>query len=304
MNTARFDTFDSKSYMNFCSPAIVEKDLNNLYGLIQGIKADGVINATETEYLKKWAYEIGASHGRSPYKDICQCIERITEDGIIDKEEIADLEWLCEQFLDKSNPYYNLITSGIQQLSGILSGIEADGNINEFEIGFLKDYIDHNDFLKNTWPYDSVLEIVHKIIEEKELTGNYRQKLQEIIKSTSILESSAPSNKDVLTAMNALNTTLIKLPESTFCITGNSSQYTRREIAEMIELYGGFVQDSVSSKLHYLVVCDQKNACWAFASYGRKIEKVQELQRKGKNVEVIYEEDLYNTIETLKSKNN
>ncbi|WP_162794185.1 BRCT domain-containing protein [Runella rosea] len=300
MNTAKFDKFDSKSYMNFCSPAIVEKDLNNLYGLIQGIKADGAINDSETEYLKKWAYEVGAYHGRSPYKDICQCIERITEDGIIDKEEIDDLEWLCEQFLNTSNPYYNLITSGIQQLSGILSGIEADGDINDSEIQFLKDYADSNEFLRNTWPYDSVLEIVHNIIEDRDLTNDYRQKLQEIIKSTSIMESATPSNRDVLTAMDASNAVLIKLPESTFCITGNSPKYTRREIAEMIELYGGFVQDSVSAKLHYLVVCDQKNACWAFASYGRKIEKVKELQRKGKNVEVIYEEDLYMVIESFK----
>lgn len=297
MNTTNFDKFDDKSYMNFCGPAIVEKDLNNLYGLIQGIKADGVVNESETEYLKKWAYEVGAYHGRSPYKDICQCIERITEDGIIDKEEINDLEWLCEQFLNKSNPYYNLITSGIQQLSGILSGIASDGTINGSEIQFLMNYADSHEFLRNTWPYDSILEIVHIVIEERELTGTYLQKLKEIIKSTSILESSAPSNKDVLTAMDASNAALIKLAESTFCITGNSTRYTRREIAEMIELYGGYVQDSVSSKLHYLVICDQKNACWAFASYGRKIEKVKDLQRKGKNVEVIYEEDLYMVID-------
>jgi NAD-dependent DNA ligase len=60
---------------------------------------------------------------------------------------------------------------------------------------------------------------------------------------------------------------IITIPESTFCITGVSKKFKRREIAEKIELYGRYIVENVRAKLNYLIVCNEKNNCWAFTCY-------------------------------------
>ena len=64
-------------------------------------------------------------------------------------------------------------------------------------------------------------------------------------------------------------------------------------------MYGGVVVDSVNSKLNYLIVCDEKNACWAFTCYGRKIEEAMKHRKKGVNLVIVHEYDLYDTLEGL-----
>lgn len=85
----------------------------------------------------------------------------------------------------------------------------------------------------------------------------------------------------------------IEFQERTFCVTGLSKKYRRKEIAERIELHGGYVQNNISGKLNYLVVCDEKNSCWAFTCYGRKIEEAMNHRRQGKQLIIVHEFDLY-----------
>ena len=58
-------------------------------------------------------------------------------------------------------------------------------------------------------------------------------------------------------------------------------------------MYGGFVVNTVSSKLNYLIVCDEKNSCWAFTCYGKKIEQAMKQRKQGSNLVIVHEFDLY-----------
>ncbi|CAG4992494.1 hypothetical protein DYBT9275_00974 [Dyadobacter sp. CECT 9275] len=81
----------------------------------------------------------------------------------------------------------------------------------------------------------------------------------------------------------------ILIQEYSFCFTGESSRYSRKELAQIVILYGGIAADSVTAKLHYLVICDVRNPSWAFEMYGRKVEKAMNLKKKGgKNVFVVF----------------
>lgn len=64
-------------------------------------------------------------------------------------------------------------------------------------------------------------------------------------------------------------------------------------------MYGGYIVDHVSSKLNYLVVCDEKNTCWAFTCYGRKIEEAIKHRKQGANLVIVHEYDLYDALESL-----
>jgi NAD-dependent DNA ligase len=83
------------------------------------------------------------------------------------------------------------------------------------------------------------------------------------------------------------------IQECTFCFTGESSRYSREELAQVVEMYGRIAADSVTAKLHYLVICDVRNPAWAFEMYGRKVEKAMNLKKKGARPGVVFEEDLF-----------
>ena len=49
MDTSRFDNYDNRSFQRFSNPALIEKDLQTLVGIISGIRSDNVISDMEYE---------------------------------------------------------------------------------------------------------------------------------------------------------------------------------------------------------------------------------------------------------------
>ncbi|GLU55198.1 hypothetical protein Dfri01_46590 [Dyadobacter frigoris] len=299
LDTAVFANYDNDSYVQFCGPAQLEKDLNILRGFISGIRLDDDINKQEAESLSKWIASVRHCQEKYPYKIFIEKITEVLADGVVTDDESQDLLWLCDQYLNIKNPYYNLITSTIQQLTGLVSGIVADRNINVKEVNELNLWIQENSFLAGTWPFDDLLTNVRKIILEGFITPKLHDDLLRFCDSVNVIPVNGETNGKKLVAAVSEEKVQILIQESSFCITGASKLYTRRQIAEIVELHGGVMQDSVSGKLNYLVVCDDKNACWAFASYGRKVEKAIQLKTKGKGPAVIYEEDLFDSLMSL-----
>tara|TARA_R110002124_G_scaffold60626_5_gene166216 strand:- start:509 stop:1987 length:1479 start_codon:yes stop_codon:yes gene_type:complete len=291
---SKFNKFETISA--FCGPAQIEKDLNTLRGYLYGISCDDVINEVEGQNLNNWIKDVSKFANRLPYKIFIEKIEDVLADGIITSEEVQDLTWLCQQYLDKKNPYYNIITSNIQTLSGFLNGISIDRKINDYELAALTTWINDHRFLSGTWPFDQVLTILDKVAQGTKISEGVHTELLHICDVVGgSYGNSENSNKNLVNTIE-LTKSEICIPESSFCITGESKKYTRKELVAIIELYGGYSQNSVSGKIQYLVVCDEKNACWAFASYGRKVEKAIQLKAKGANLSVIYEEDLFNQL--------
>lgn len=297
--TPKISPKNDASYNHFSSRAQLEKDLNTLYGFVVGIDADNKITQQEVENLKCWVDSVRHYSSHFPYQIFIDKIEEVVADGIVTSEEAQDITWLCQQYLNTKNSYYDLITTSIQQLSGFLTGIAADGIISPEELIVLENWISENRDLSGTWPFDQVIKVLEKTTLEGAISNSLHDELLCLCDSiNSIPGTSDKSNKKLLTSIQSTDQN-ITIQESTFCITGESKLYSRSQLTATIELYGGFVQNSVSGKLHYLVVCDEKNACWAFASYGRKVEKAMQLKAKGKGPNVIYEEDLYLTLKTM-----
>ncbi len=72
--------------------------------------------------------------------------------------------------------------------------------------------------------------------------------------------------------------TIRRLDDTIFVITGTITGYTRNELKEWIEEYGGKVTDTVSNNTNYLLIGDQP---------GSKLDKANKL-----NIKVIGIEDL------------
>lgn len=285
-----------ETFSSFYGPGQIEKDLNTLKGYLDGIACDAAINEVEAQGLNGWVKGVSLYQHRLPYQLFIKKIQDVLEDGVVTSEEIDDLKWLCKQYIDKKNPYYNIITSNIQSLNGFLNGISVDRIINKVELDSLAAWINEHQFLSGTWPFDQVLIILDKVASETQISESVHDELLRLCDVVSGSSENDENANKILVDTIQLTKSEINIPQSSFCITGESKRYTRRQLAEIIELYGGYWQNSISGKIQYLVVCDEKNACWAFASYGRKVEKAIQLKAKGANLNVIYEEDLFNQL--------
>jgi NAD-dependent DNA ligase len=300
MDTSKFDTYDNRSFQRFSNPSLIEKDLQTLVGIIKGIQSDSVINDTEHLQVISWINTHKDYEEKQPYKEIISIIRQALTDNILTHEESQNIIWFCNQYINKTG-YFDVITSGIQKLTGIVKGITIDNEINIKELEYLDQWLEEHDYLKNSYPYDELYNLTTSIIQDKVITQEEHEALLNFSKAL-VGDTNDKSNSTLLSTLKTgfyqIDPT-IAIQENTFCITGVSKKYKRREIAEKIELYGGFIVDNVSAKLNYLIVCDEKNTCWAFTCYGRKIEEAIKHRKQGIRLAIIHEFDLYDTLESL-----
>ena len=91
----------------------------------------------------------------------------------------------------------------------------------------------------------------------------------------------------------------VEIIENQFSFTGKSSRKVSRDkIIELINEHGGKYVDGVSNKTKYLMVGDMGNPAWAFAAYGRKIEKAKNLNNsKSAEILIIHEDDFWKELD-------
>jgi NAD-dependent DNA ligase len=300
INLDKFDNYDTDAYKFFTNPSVVEKDLRILIGILNGIKSDSVINEIEHSELLNWINARRDYESKKPYSQVIQLLRQALADSILTKDEAENIIWFCNQYVDQSS-YFDELTAGIQKLTGILKGISIDSNVNAQELLYLDNWLEENEYLKNTYPYDEIYSLTTQIIKDKVVT---KEEQEDFLRFANAITGDHKSNSNSA-IVETLKTGFfqidpdIRIQDSTFCITGVSRKFKRREIAEKIELYGGYIVDNVSSKINYLVVCDEKNSCWAFTCYGRKIEEAIKLRKQGLRLVIVHEFDLYDTFENL-----
>ena len=292
LDTTSFQSYDNDSHSIFCGPAQLHKDLNTLYGYIVGIQADGHVNETEIELLRSWINSIDTLRTKAPYFKLVAKINEIISDGVVTEEEAEDLIWLCRSYLDHNSPYYDVITSSAQQLIGFLAGISADKSINIEELAALGNWTSENAALKEIWPFDTLVPIIVQIETEKQLSTERQTELLDFCQSVCGLGSAQAKENSIAMKLSDERAAIV-IQESTFCFTGKSERYSREELGQIVELYGGVATNSITAKLQYLVVCEKRNPAWAFEMYGRKVEKAMNMKKKGTGPEVIFEEDLF-----------
>lgn len=300
MDTSKLSSYDDRSFQRFSNPSLIEKDLQTLAGILKGIKSDSVINEKEHSEVLAWISSHKDYEEKQPYKEVISIIRQALSDNILTQEESENIIWFCNQYINKTG-YFDVITSGIQKLTGLLKGIAIDNEINIDELSYLDQWLEENEYLKNAYPYDEIYNLTTLIIQDRVITEQEHAALITFCKAFAG-DTDDKTNSNLLSSLKTgfyqIDPT-ITIQESTFCITGVSKKYKRREIAERIELYGGIVVNNVSSKLNYLVVCDEKNTCWAFTCYGRKIEEAIKHRKHGERLAIVHEYDLYDTLESL-----
>lgn len=289
-----------EEYRAFTRPAEIHKAINTLRGIVAGISSDADVSSSELTELTHWCELHAHLRDRHPFSELLPVIDEALADGIVTPDESKDILWLCSNFADNSS-YYDATTSSIQFLQGLIHGIMADGELSDQEILSLKKWIDANEFLNGTYPFDEICSMLYAILEDGKITQGEREELTAFFSNVIDFTSSYNlSEKDFPKLREKYSVTGIcaAYPEVTFqgkifCFTGESRRAKRAEIAQVIEKLGGTIRASVSSKTDYLIVGNGGNPCWAYTCYGRKIEDAVAIRKEGGHVVIVNEIDFW-----------
>lgn len=290
---------DHRGYFKFTRRSRLEKSVNSLLGIIEGISVDSIVNRTEVEFLNLWLDEHRELKDQHPYNELLPVVGAAVADGVLTSEEKEDILWLCERL--RSTEFFDETTADIQRLHAILDGIAADGVITEAELRGLSEWLSGHEHLRTCWPYEEVGSLITGVLSDKKIDSNEQKLLKEFFTEfTSILDSRTIVSPKLAVDGNVVGLCAvcpeIAFPGRRFCVTGTSYKYTRSEFSKLIKQLGGEVVESVSAKLDYLIIGADGNPCWAYACYGRKVEKAVELRKSGARLLLVHENDFHDAV--------
>ncbi len=293
-----------KDYRMFTKPAELDKAVNTLRGIADGIMLDGKVSNDELMEITNWCTLHRDLIDRHPFSEIIPLIDKCVLDGELTKEEMLDILWVCDN-IAKDSDYYNFITGTIQQLEGILQGALADNVLSDDEIFHLADWVNEHDFLKGTYPFDEIDSLLTSALSDGSISDDERNMLKAFFENfidttvsynINFLELQDIKQKYCVEGICAVCPN-IEFEDKLFSFTGTSEKTTRDEIAKLIISHGGLFNNSVIAKTNYLIVGNAGNPCWAVACYGRKVERAVDLRKKGGSIIIINESDFWDILE-------
>ncbi len=291
--------FQDKPYSRYMTRAILEKAINSLAGLIQGISIDGKINAIEAQFLQQWLYEHADLATRYPFTELLPRVRPAVASGILEPEEREDIIWLCNR-LDQGS-YFNQVTTDLQRLQGIVGGITADRRIHEAELRGLSEWLAEHEHLKSLWPYDEIDSLVTSVLADNQISPEEEDQLQELFAQFTALHDDRTITDPLLQKNGRLVGLCavcpqIVFPDALFCFTGDSPRFSREELKAWVRELGGDTTPRVTRKVSYLVIGAAGNPLWAYACYGRKVEQAVQLRRAGHPLVLVHENDFHDAV--------
>jgi hypothetical protein len=284
---------DHDEYLKYMGRARLDKAVNTLLGILQGISFDSRIDGKEISLLDQWLRENSEFRNCHPFTELIPVLEESLLDECLEKEEYLDLLWICEKL--RSTEYYGATTADIQILHGILGGIISDGIITEPELKGLSAWISDHEYLAGCWPYDEIGSLVLGVLADKKIDEQEQRLLNdffgEFIPGLAPVPAGYSSERGKsITGLCAVCPNVV-FPGSIFCFTGSSPQHTRKDFCKIVEDRRGIASKSVNKDINYLVIGSGGNPCWAYACYGRKVEQAIDLRRKGHRLLLVHEND-------------
>jgi hypothetical protein len=290
---------DQREYFKFTGRSRLEKSINSLLGIIEGISVDSIINREEIKFLNLWLEEHQELKDLHPYREFLPVVEGAISDGKLTTEEKEDILWLCEKL--RSTEFFDGATADIQRLHAMLGGIASDGTITEAELKGLSEWLSDHEHLKTSWPYEEVGSLITGVLSNKRIDSFEQKILMDFFTEfVSILD-----NRTVVSPKLSVNGNIgglcavcpeIDFSGKKFCFTGTSFKYTRSEFAQLVVQLGGEFVNSVSANLDYLIIGADGNPCWAYACYGRKVEKAVDLRKAGSRLLLVHENDFHDAV--------
>ena len=189
--------------------------------------------------------------------------------------------------------FENNVCKAIDQLSGICSGILADGVVTATEAAFFADFVRKFAVYEPVWPFTDILKRIERIFADKRCDKDEQNELKEVMEALCghVEQSDSSQTYSATLPLDSPLPDPILFSKHTFVITGRFAYGTRRKVFETISDLGGFPDDNPPNRdTNYLVIGTFASRDWANTNYGRKIEHAVELRESGSGISIISEE--------------
>jgi hypothetical protein len=280
----------------YTSKARHDQAIRTLLHALEAIATDQTVTSREWELLANWVSENQGLADRHPYNELVPPLIAALKDRVLSEKERKDMTWLCAQL--RSSEYYSLVSTDMQHLQPILRAIASDGSVAQAEVEQLAMWLSEREHLRKCWPYEEMDTLLTTTMQDRSIDPKEQKLLLEFCSSftTSELDFETPHiTARTLAAIFAVSP-VISFDDYSFCFTGESERATQEQMKTMARDRGARIVDSVSPDLDYLVVGVGGNPCWAYSSYGRRIEKALELRRQGSKLLIVHESDFFTAL--------
>jgi len=287
----------------------VVREIEMLRGIAAGVALDYKLTDGEIRSLGQWVASHEYIMNVFPLSELQDLLNRLATGNADGDPREELLDW-CFQFASPESAGILAETSAIRRLHGVLSGIAADGVVTQQELIDLQDWLRDYQVFANIWPFDMVIETVSRILSDGHLDPGEEAEMLAICKDLggefqfgAIVDEPvcrhAVSRAPVYSTLDGVcDSDPIVVEGRRFCFTGSAKSGKREELARITMAAGGIPVDRVDPSLDYLVVGGLSNPAWAFASYGRKIEKALTLRRDGYRTRIVREASLLDALGT------
>jgi hypothetical protein len=290
---------DHQSYHRFTAPARLEKALNSMSGLVEGVSIDRLINEAEINFIQSWLHENRELESCHPFTELISVLDAAIADGVLTNDERLDILWLCEKL--RSTYFFDVVTADMQRLHGLMAGIIADSEVTETELRGLADWLSEHEHLKTCWPYEEVESVITAVLRDGKIDAAEHKLISDFFSEFIALADDRTITSPKIIQDKSIVGLCAVCPElvfegKKFAFTGSSNRYLRSQFCEIVERLGGIVVSSVSKKLDYLIIGADGNPCWAYACYGRKVEMAVTLRKEGARILLVHENDFHDAV--------
>jgi NAD-dependent DNA ligase len=177
-----------------------------------------------------------------------------------------------------------------QVLNGIVAGVLADGELRDAEILMLRTWLQENSDVTAVWPGSAISKLLDQILADGVIDAAERAHLVDTLQrlcGVDFVETGAvaPEVTDLPFDVDVA----VEVRDRTICFTGEFLYGTRRSCTLLAETAGAQVLNSVSRKVHYLIVGTHVSPNWITESYGRKIMQAVTLREGGHAIAIVPE---------------
>lgn len=181
--------------------------------------------------------------------------------------------------------------SSYSDLVGIAKGLICDGELNDREVTFLRDWLTKHESATIGWPGSVIRSRLHEVLADGLITDAERAYLIDTLQSLigGTLEDLPESTHVTEFAFDSIEQFIFQ--GARFCLTGDFCFAPRDACHEAILRRGGSVSSSVTKKVHYVVVGSLGSTQWKHGSYGTKVDEAMRLKSEGAALRVVREDE-------------
>ena len=262
------------------------KALAELFAVLSGVAADGVLTPGERAYLESW----WAGHrGRILDESFAHDFEAaLAGEG----PDTCAFERLMGYTAQAVNEYGASRATAYRNLTlGVLDGIRSDRDVTVDEAEALLAYLRERPEVVDNPDFVALVSRLEAALADEVLTRAERDdilvSLDRIVDPLTHLEAQESASEAECSKFDA-----VTIAGHRFVLTGQFETMPRGQVQEWIVSHGGEVASGVSGKVDYLVVGGLGSTKWAHGTYGGKIKKALDLQHKGKPIRILSESEL------------